>query len=734
MPQIILTCPPGFEYPLVDEALSLGAESAREGLTQVMVEADWPAIYRICLWSRLANRVLLVLKSFDAENEEQLYDECNRFNWELHFDTQHTFAVDFVSRRSKIDHQQYGALKIKDAIVDYFRGEFGDRPSVSTDQPDVRVHCRINKNQATLCLDLAGTGLHQRGYREEAGAAPLRENMAALMLERVNWRELSKEGQWFYDPMCGAGTIAIEAALVALDKAPGLSRSYWGFHGWKLFHKEIWEKELQAAQLRFDSAKAANHATIYASDKDPKVIEVAQRNAERAGVAEFIKFNVGEFQSINASDLLVNEVSDSNNESSDAKKCVGVIVTNPPYGERLETKTLVEKLYADFGLWLKQQFSGAMALILSADKNHGHALGIRAKKIYRLKNGPIDCELLKLELKSENFIEQRKENNDFPSTEHLSDAASALLNRLKKNYASLKSFLKQQDVSCYRLYDADLPDYAAAIDVYDGAVHIQEYAAPKTVEPRIAMRRLKDIEKVTAIFLECPLSQVFTKTRTRQKGDSQYTKQNQQGVVKVVEEGAAKFEVNLTDYLDTGLFLDHRKARALLASWTSPNQHLLNMFSYTCCASIPSALKGVKTTNVDMSNTYLDWGRRNFQLNNVSLDNHSFVRANCLEWLEMASRLPQRYQTIFIDPPTFSNSKKMDKHFDVQSEHVSMLQKACLLLAPGGKLLFSNNFRKFKMEFESSELFNVKEITKQTTSRDFLRKPLHRSWLIEHNK
>lgn len=716
MPQFIVTCPPGFEYLLVDELQSLGEISAKEGLTQVFVDCGWPEIYRLCLWSRLANRVLYPLSEFEVNSDDELYQHVRDINWDLHLSHDSTLAVDFVSRRSKLNHQQYGALKIKDAIVDYFRDEYGERPSVDTEMPDVRVHCRVNKNRATLCIDLSGKSLHQRGYRQKTGEAPIKENFAAAMLNRADWPKALEQKHWLLDPMCGSGTLAIEAALMASGRAPGLDRLYWGFKGWKPFHRELWEAEVAAAIQKHKETVAAGLPEIFASDKDSIVLAIAKENAERAGVADFIQWQVGPFQSARRP----------------SSKLPGLIITNPPYGERLEQKQQVAKIYSDLGQWLKSNFEDDRALILSSDKSHGHALGIRAEKIYRLMNGPIECELLKLPLTSSAFVEARKKTTPDNYQEGLSEQAGMLANRLQKNLASLKSFINQQGIGCYRLYDADLPEYAAAIDVYDDCLHIQEYAPPATIEKHKALRRLRDIERVAGGVMGIPEERVFVKTRARQKGDTQYTKQNKANHIKIVSENNIRYEVNLSDYLDTGLFLDHRKARKLLAKWSSKQTRLLNLFCYTGSASVQAALKGAETVNIDLSNTYLEWAKRNFMLNQLELGNHEFVRANCMEWLGQAIESKKHgFDLIFIDPPTFSNSKKMDKHFDIQTEHVALLKQALSLLNPGGKLLFSNNFKRFKMEFSAPEGYRIRELTKETTSRDFARKPLHRSWLIE---
>ncbi len=715
MPFFIATSPKGFEYLLVDELIALGATSAHEGLTQVSFESSWETLYSICLWTRLANRILYPIETFECEDNTVLYEKVKTIEWDCHFSAEDSFAVDFVSRKSNIQHQQFGAQRIKDAIVDYFRETYQARPQVDLNEPSVRLHCRINKNQATLCIDLSGTSLHQRGYRHSAKQAPLKESLAAAILYRAQWPQKATEGQWLLDPFCGSGTIAIEAALMANHIAPGLTRHYWGFNGWKPFHQPLWQKALESAQAKKASALANAQVHIYASDIHPQQVKDAQHFANQADVTSFIEWQVSDFKQ----------------RQTPANHSQGVIVTNPPYGQRLESDETVTRIYSDLGQWLKTQYTGCHAAILSSQKSHGHALNIRAQKIYRFRNGTIDCELLCLDLKEQHFVDSSKTISHKAWNEDLNDNAIMLMNRLKKNQQGLKSYLSQHHISCYRLYDADLPEYAAAIDVYDDHCHIQEYAPPKSVDKHKALRRLRDIERIASGVLNIPKEHIHVKTRLQQKGSQQYEKYDQQQQRFIVQEDQAKFYINLTDYLDTGLFLDHRKTRQLLQNW-SENKQLLNLFSYTGTASVQAALKGAITTSVDLSNTYLEWMLDNFALNNIDTDHHTAIRDNVMDWLLDARHDYQHhFDVIFIDPPTFSNSKKMQQDFDIQKDHIDLIERAIALLKPTGKLIFSTNFKKFKFEYQPQGSILCKDITKLTTPRDFIKKPLHKAWLIE---
>jgi 23S rRNA (guanine2445-N2)-methyltransferase / 23S rRNA (guanine2069-N7)-methyltransferase len=281
------------------------------------------------------------------------------------------------------------------------------------------------------------------------------------------------------------------------------------------------------------------------------------------------------------------------------------------------------------------------------------------------------------------------------------------------------------------VYDADLPEYALALDLYEGWAHVQEYAAPPSVDPGRAAARLKDALATIPVVLGMDPGRVILKVRRKQKGPAQYERQAATGEFRVVHEGGLRFRVNLTDYLDTGLFLDHRPTRALIRGLAAGGR-FLNLFAYTGAASVYAAAAGaVSTTTVDLSSVYLDWARRNMALNGFAEGRaHRFVRADCLAWL--TSPHPERFHLIFLDPPTFSNSKRMGgQTFDVQRDHASLIRAAATLLARDGILLFSNNFRHFKMNRAALSQFMVEECSAATIPLDFERTPrIHTCWKI----
>jgi 23S rRNA (guanine2445-N2)-methyltransferase / 23S rRNA (guanine2069-N7)-methyltransferase len=306
-----------------------------------------------------------------------------------------------------------------------------------------------------------------------------------------------------------------------------------------------------------------------------------------------------------------------------------------------------------------------------------------------------------------------------------------LANRLRKNLRHLGKWARREGVTCYRVYDADLPEYALAVDLYEEWVHVQEYAPPLTVDPMLAQARLADAMALIPDALGKQADRVVLKVRRRQKGLAQYERQAATGRFREVREGGLRFLVNLSDYLDTGLFLDHRPTRALIRTMMRGGR-FLNLFAYTGAATVHAAAGGAASTmTVDMSSVYLDWARRNMALNGFAEGRaHRFIRADCLAWL--ASPHAERYHVIFVDPPTFSNSKRMgEATFDVQRDHVGLLRSVVPLLARGGLILFSNNFRHFKLHRSAFPDLTVEEITHSTIPPDFQRNPkIHNCWKI----
>jgi 23S rRNA (guanine2445-N2)-methyltransferase / 23S rRNA (guanine2069-N7)-methyltransferase len=729
VPHYFATAPLGIELILADELTELGATKVKAGRAGVRFFGTLETAYTACLWSRLANRILLPLDEFTAADPEQLYAGIRSIAWEAHFDAHASFAVDFASSRSRITHALFGAQKVKDAIVDRFRDTCGERPTVDLDRPEIRINVYLDKDIASVSLDLSGDSLHKRGYRTEGGKAPLKENLAAALLRRAGWREIAAQGGQFLDPMCGSGTLPIEAAWIAGDHAPGLLRVYYGFLTWKKHEAATWRRLLDEAHARRETGMK-NLPLIVGHDIDRHAVRIAQENIERAGLRGMVRVEKKAVDEIRP------------------QRDFGLALANPPYGERLGEQESLEPLYAQLGASLKEHFQGWKAGVFTGNPELAFKLGLRATRYHTLYNGALECRLFHFEINPERFL-QTREGGPLSETQRLhrdllrkarmvditAGGAGMFANRLRKNLKNLGRWARQQKISCYRLYDADLPEYAVAVDLYQGEklwVQVQEYAAPATVDPAKAEQRLVEVLAAVPAMLEIPVGQMFLKVRRRQKGTAQYEKQAEAGRFYEVREDGLRFWVNFEDYLDTGLFLDHRLTRRLVRE-LAPGRRFLNLFAYTGSATVYAIAGGaVASTTVDLSRTYLDWAKRNLELNRLNGPRHDLVQADCLEWLESAVRGRARFDLIFLDPPTFSTSKRMRDTLDIQRDHVPLIRRCMSLLAPGGVLLFSNNQRKFKLDIDALGDFSMKDITRRTIPKDFERNALiHHCWRIE---
>ena len=636
-----------------------------------------------------------------------LYSIVTGQDWLSYFDEKSTFFVDFNGTNQEIRHTQFGAMRVKDAIVDYFERQGKARPNVDKDYPDVRIHVYLNKEELVVSLDLSGEALHLRGYREDTGQAPLRETLAAAIVLRSGW----KKGTPLVDPMCGSGTLLIEAAQMEAQIAPQLHRLYWGFDCWKGHNQDAWDKvkaeAVQQAETYFNQNPKPH---FYGFDLDHRVLKKAQKNAQNAGVAHLIQWKQGDVAALK-------------NPSPDE---MGTVICNPPYGERLGTTPALIALYSVFGQRLKNEFGGWNASIFSSESTLLDCLRMRSHRQFKAKNGPLDC------VQKNYQISERKESAvenplEFDRT---STVAVDFANRLQKNIKKIEKWAKQQGLDAYRLYDADLPEYNVAVDRYGDHIVVQEYAAPKNIDENKARQRLLDAVTATLQVTGIETNKLILKVRQKQKGTNQYEKLANKGEYFYVNEYGAQLWVNLTDYLDTGLFLDHRLTRKMLGEMAK-GKDFLNLFAYTGSATVHAALGGAKsTTTVDMSNTYLNWAEQNLILNDIEGKQHKLIQADCLQWLEKCDR---QFDLIFVDPPTFSNSKRMEDSWDVQRDHIKLMRNLKRILRSNGTIVFSNNKRGFKMDFEALDELGLSavEISAKTLPLDFERnKQIHNCWFV----
>ncbi len=504
--------------------------------------------------------MLLVLKRFNMANADDLYDGVNSVDWQDHLLPDGTLAVEFSGHGSGIDNTHFGALKVKDAIVDKLRTPSGERPSVDKLNPDLRVHLRLDRGEAILSLDLSGHSLHQRGYRLQQGAAPLKENLAAAILIRAGWPRIAAQGGALADPMCGVGTFLVEAAMIAADIAPNLKRTRWGFSAWLGHVPALYRKLHDEALARAEAGLAKTPAWIRGYEADPRLIQPGRNNVERAGLSDWIKIYQGEVATFEPR-------TDQNQK--------GLVICNPPYGERLGDEASLLYLYQNLGERLRQACLGWEAAVFTGAPDLGKRMGIRSHKQYSFWNGALPCKLLLIKVQPDQFVtgerltpEQRqvqreqaqlqaehaeqpvqapdpyarlnKNGNPIKPTPapapvveqaRLSEGGQMFANRLQKNLKQLGKWARKEQIDCYRVYDADMPEYALAIDLYHDWVHVQEYAAPRSIDPEKAQARLFDALAAIPQALGIDKSRVIIKRRERQAGTKQYERQSAPGPV-----------------------------------------------------------------------------------------------------------------------------------------------------------------------------------------------------------
>ncbi len=386
------TAPRGFESLLTDELTELGASEVQTVRSGVAFQGTLEAVYRACLWSRIGGRILLNVDSFPATTPEDLYQGIQNIQWGDHLSHEGTLAVDCTAIQSELSHTRFVALKTKDAIVDQFREAYGSRPSVDTERPDLQINIHVFRNHATVSLDMSGESLHRRHYRSDPMRTPLKENLAASLLLRSRWPEIAAEGGALLDPMCGSGTLPIEAGLIAADIAPGLLRPHFGFLGWRKHDAELWEALLNEAHQRRDVG-LSSVPPIIGYDIDPNAVTAALSHVENAGLHGHIHIEKRDVRMASPHSGLRN----------------GLLITNPPYGKRMGQDLIA--LYTDLGEQLRNEFAGWRAAIFTGNPALAPHLQLKPRRSYELRNGAIDCKLLVYRLASDPSVYSRKEDS-----------------------------------------------------------------------------------------------------------------------------------------------------------------------------------------------------------------------------------------------------------------------------------------------------------------------------------
>ena len=730
------TCVWGLESTLGDELRALGLTRVRPLTGGVAFDGDIRSAYTSLLWSRIASRIFLVLKRVDAHDSEELYEGAQAIPWEEHISPGSTFAIAARGSNEELRDTRFTSLRVKDAICDRLRELQGERPDVDAANPDVLVHVSLRGARATVSIDLAGSSLENRGYRDAHKVFPgeIHETLAAAMLLNAGWGSSDQGASFLVDSACSTGTIAIEAALIASDVAPGIARDRWGFLGWKQHDQSIWDELIDEADRRAQDAKRV--VSVYACESRADMLDCAMQRAKRAGIASSIAFG---------SDVKEHDAGLAQLDDADVLLASN-LMSLPNF-----VPATFPALYASLLTRIHEYpFIRACAL-LSSDPDISASLDFDELSSIETKSGNEDCSIHLYKCTSEHLIDNKAvvRGRSIPVR---NKGAQQFADRLNKLVKQRRKWSKQNSVYAYRVYDADLPDYNMAIDVYCGVdkdegktcIHVAEYAPPKQIDPNKAASRMADALAIIGTVFEVPMSRVYVKRRRRAKGGSQYASKGsllqrsddslRQNYLLTTSENGLKFEIDLANYLDTGLFLDHRDTRALLARLV-PGKSVLNLFAYTGSASVYAAAAGAKfTTTVDISNTYLQWAQRNMELNGLMDKHQEFECADCLSWIQEKRHSKMRWDFIFVDPPTFSNSSKMGKRsWDVQRDHAEMLIGASRLLTRGGAMMFSCNLRKFEPDVETLAKAGVAivDITDKTIPEDFERNPnIHHCYLL----
>jgi 23S rRNA (guanine2445-N2)-methyltransferase / 23S rRNA (guanine2069-N7)-methyltransferase len=578
----------------------------------------------------------------------------------------------------------------------------------------------------------------------------LRETLAAGLILLSFWRP----GRPFLDPFCGTGTIPIEAAMIGRNMAPGLNRRF-AAEDWPTLPASLWEDTREQAR---DLALPKLEERLIGTDMDATALDLARYHAGQAGVAGDIHFQQRDFH-----DLL-------------SKRQFGCLITNPPYAERLGTAAEVEKLYRDMPGVLRRLKTWSI-FIFTAYPDFEALVGQKADRRRKLYNSRIECTYYQFHGPRPSDEQQRQTIDPAESTSNDTDAlpeactscaagvspvperesgpaqetlpsrkpspptfqafgglsekareqAEIFRNRLVKRARHLRRWPRKQGITCYRLYERDEPQVPLVVDRYEDCLHITEYERPHDRSPAEHADWLDLMARTAADALEVDRNKVFLKCRQRQRGTHQHERLSDEDRLFVVHEGGLKFQVNLSDYVDTGLFLDHRITRSMVRE-EAQGKPFLNLFGYTGAFTVYAAAGGAESTvTVDLSNTYLDWAGQNLAINDLDGPAHRFVRSDAMEYLD---RLPERpcFELAVVDPPTFSNSKRTEDVWDVQRDHVPLLNAVFPRIAPGGVVYFSTNFRRFKLAEGELEGVTIREISRQTVPPDFRNRRIHRCW------
>lgn len=710
---LIATATFGLEAVVARELEHLGYQPKIVQPGRVLFTGDASAVCRANLWLRAADRVLVRMDTFEARDFGQLFDRTHALPWEEWIPADGEFPVNGRSIKSQLSSVPACQKIVKKAIVERLKAAYGVEWLAETG-PRVAIEVGLLDDQATLTVDTSGPGLHKRGYRTLTGKAPLKETLAAALVMLSVWRPERP----LVDPFCGSGTIPIEAALIGRNMAPGLNRAF-AAEAWPRFPAALWEAQRQAAR---EVIRPELPERILGTDTDDEALSLARYHAEKAGVAADIHFQQKDFIDLTS------------------KRHYGCVICNPPYGERMGQTPEVMALHRLMPDVFRRLKSWSF-FILTAVEDFEAILGQSATRRRKLYNGRIECTYYQFlgpkpgaqePLADSQEERVSREPASGPVFGGLSETAfrqaESFRSRLQNRARHLRRWPTKQGITCYRLYERDVPEVPLVVDRYEDCLHMAEFERPNEHTPAEHGDWLDLMKRTAGEALEVPWKNIYLKRRRRQRGEAQYERVADEGRILVVNEGGLRFEVNLSDYVDTGLFLDHRITRGMVRR-EAAERRVLNLFCYTGAFTVYAAAGGAaQTVSVDLSNTYLDWAQRNLELNGLAGSRHELVRDDTMHFLASRGR-GGLFDLAIVDPPTFSNSKMVEDFWDIQRDHGELLQRLAEVLVPGGIVFFSTNFRRFKLSEDSLGVFyDIREISRQTVPPDFRNERIHRCW------
>ena len=722
--KLVAACAFGLEGPVKWELKEIGYEPQVISPGRIRFEGDWPDVIKSNLWLRVADRVLIEIAQFQCPDFDALFDTVKAMDWQQWLPRDAKFPVTARTRNSQLTSVPAIQRSTKKAIVESLQSAY-TAVELPESGAEFRIDIALLDDHANITLDTSGASLHKRGYRTVFGEAPIKETLAAALVQLSVWN--SKRP--FIDPFCGSGTIPIEAAMIARNIAPGLRREF-SFESWPMIESGLTQ------QFRQDAKAQENRELelqLSGTDTDGRVLKLARMNAERAGVANDIHFQQKPFEDLRS------------------KREYGCLITNPPYGERLSERKRLLPLYQSIPAVLQRLPTWSHFIITNIPRFEG-LIQQSATRKRKLFNGRIECmyyQFLGPKPGNRPAETPANENANTPvvSSPPILDIRSATIpvfggltdkdrsqadlfsTRLKKRIKHLRRWPTKRGITCFRVYERDIPELPFVVDIYEDYLHVTEFDRPHDRNPGRHAAWLDLMKKTLARTFEIPIHHVHFKSRRRQKGSRQHEKLATLSQKIVVQESGLKFLINLTDYVDTGLFLDHRKTRQMVRE-AAAGKHFLNLFAYTGSFSVYAAAGGAaSTTTVDWSTTYQEWSRENMKLNGFHSDCHQFSRAGALEFLDNLSD-SKKFDLAVVDPPTFSNSKRTEDVWDIQRDHAVLLNKLAGCMAPGAIVYFSNNFRKFQLDTDQLRGFESREISAQTLPEDFRNRRIHRCWIL----